>query len=291
MGTKIIESDIKLDARHTATIEIVIQNRKVPINKYLYDNLLLLKEAIINKFDGVGVFDGMEGSGKTEMAFQCALVMDPTFNDKDVFYTTDQFEYWLDNSKPGKAGIWDEFALAGLSEESLKTLQTLLIKKFILIRKKTLFIGLVIPYIFMLKKYFAIARSRFLIQTYTEDFNRGYFKFYSYAKKKRLFMTGHKMWDYDIGKVFPNFVGTFFAWSHHFVDDTIIQAKKDKATDDLDNNSNAADTRLKMTKQRTDVLKEVFLNMDIKNPYDQRVNEDKYICFVRIVKSLQKLDT
>ena len=56
----------------------------------------------------------MEGSGKSELALQSALVMDDTFNEDDVFYTVEQFENWLDDAKPGKAGVWDEFALAGL---------------------------------------------------------------------------------------------------------------------------------------------------------------------------------
>ena len=79
----------------------------------------------------------------------------------------------------------------------------------------------------MLKRYFATARSRALVHVYTKGMSRGYFRFYNYQKKLRLYVTGYKYMDYTIGKVYPDFNGTFKAWSGKFINDDIVQEKKE----------------------------------------------------------------
>jgi hypothetical protein len=87
------------------------------------------------------------------------------------------------NSKPYQCVLWDEFVLGGMSEDALTKMQRSLIKKFTMMREKKLYVGLIIPYIFLLKPYFAVARTRFLLQTYSNDgIDRGSFKFYNYGK-------------------------------------------------------------------------------------------------------------
>ena len=280
-----IDSEFVLDARHTATKEIVIRGHKVPINRYLHENLLFIKKGIENNFDGVMLFDGMEGSGKSELANECALVIDDTFNEDDIFYTVEQFDIWLENAAPGKSGVWDEFALAGLGADALTSLQTLLIKKFVMIRKKRLFIALVIPYFFMLRRYFATSRTRALIHVYTKGMTRGYFKFYNYQKKLRLYVTGYKYMDYKIGGVHPDFTGTFKAWSHKYINDDIVQEKKDEAIENL------GDARFSMTKARIKLLKDIVEEvLEGKNPYDQRVDKNRCQNFASLKRDLAKMD-
>ena len=194
------------------------------------DNIIKMIEL---KFDGVLLIDGMEGSGKSELGKQMCIYMDKNFSDEDVIYTVEQFENWLKTTKPGKACLWDEFVLAGLSTEALSKMQNTVIKNFTLIRKKRLFICLVIPYIFMLRKYFAVARTRALIHVYTKGMNRGYFKFYNYNSKQAIYNYGHKTWMY-YKSIKPNFEGKFQAWSDELIDDDKIEQKKDQAILDLE---------------------------------------------------------
>jgi hypothetical protein len=74
-----------------------------------------------------------------------------------------------------------------LASDSGESAQRVLIKKFTLIRQKQLFLWIIIPSLFMLRKYFAIFRTRALIHAYTpDDISRGFYKFYSYNTKKLL---------------------------------------------------------------------------------------------------------
>jgi len=279
-----IDTEVELDKRYTATEHITIRGKRVPFNTHLYKNLMHIKEGIKKKFDGILVVDGMEGSGKSELAFQCALIINEDFNDKDIFYSVDQFEEWLENTKIGSAGVWDEFALAGLSADALSSLQILLIKKFVLIRKKRLFIALVIPYFFMLQRYFAISRTRALIHNYTKGYERGYFRFYNYDKKRKIYTTGYKHMDYTMGKVFPNFEGRNTAWSEYFIDDKIVQAKKDKAIEQIGFKG------LKITKRRAEVLEHIFCNLIANNPYDVDISKADYFVFRRMKEDLLKFN-
>lgn len=197
-------------------------------DKNLEGNIEEIKDMIKLKFDGVLLIDGMEGSGKSELGKEICLKSDKTFSDIDVFYTVEQFEEWLENAPPGKAGLWDEFVLAGLSTEALTKMQNVLIKKFTMIRKKGLMIVLIIPYIFMLRKYFAVARTRCLIHVYTKGKTRGYFKFYNYQEKLWIYNYGQKTWLYS-PKVKPSFEGRFSNWSSNYLDEEKIEIKKDEA--------------------------------------------------------------
>ena len=177
-----------------------------------------LIRAVKNKWDGVMLVTGMEGSGKSTGAFAIANYLDPTFpgeplNDGTprrkctrIVFTPQQFMEAVDNSKPEQSIVWDEFVLGGLSVDAMTTMQRLIVKKMVTIRKKRLYILLVIPTIFLLKKYFAMLRTRALIHFYTPDgVARGYFKFYNYQTKNTLFVKGLKEWNMGVAK--PNFKG------------------------------------------------------------------------------------
>lgn len=199
---------------------------------YLKKNLTHLMRSVDNKWDGVVVVDGMEGSAKTTLTSACAhFCSNGTYSLKDLFFTVEQFEEWVDNAPPGAAGHWDEFVFGGLSEEALSRIQIALIKKMTLIRKKRLFIFLVIPYIFMLRQYFAIARSRALIHVYSPDgISRGYFKFYDYHQKRNLYFKSKKNWAYD--QPF-SFQGRFVNYEGLFWDPEEYDTKKEAAIKSL----------------------------------------------------------
>ena len=141
-----------------------------------------------------------------------------------------------DGTEPGQVVLWDEFVTGGLSTD-MNAIQNALIKKFTMIRKKRMFIILVIPYIFMLRTYFAIARTKLLIHVWTENFiSRGNYAVYGYNTKHDLFFAGTKgtkKWKYSVQ---PDFNGYFLkdiAQPNFFINDVDYEKKKDEAIDNL----------------------------------------------------------
>jgi len=183
---------------------------------------------------------GMEGSGKSTASFTIAKYVDPTFPGKRlddgtgrrscarIVFTQKQFMDAVDNSKPGKCIVWDEMVLGGLASDSCKEAQKVLIKKMVTIRKKRLYIIFVLPSIFMLRMYFAVFRSRALIHFYSPDgIDRGYFKFYSYDTKRKLYIRGKKEFNQEAQK--SDFIGRTTNTEGYFFDIKEYDAKKEAA--------------------------------------------------------------
>lgn len=75
-------------------------------------------------------------------------------------------------------------------------------------RQLNLLILIIIPNFFQLPMSYAISRSVFFIDVrFSGEFDRGYFSFYNFAKKKSLYVRGKKQQNY--GVVQPNFIGRF----------------------------------------------------------------------------------
>ena len=75
-------------------------------------------------------------------------------------------------------------------------------------RQLNLFMLLIIPNYFQLPQNYAVSRSVFFIDVlFQKEFQRGYFKFYSFKQKKKLYLKGKKQQDYDCVK--PDFIGRF----------------------------------------------------------------------------------
>lgn len=212
---------------------VKINNIEYYMDGYLKSNLDDLKLAVKHKWDGVITIDGMEGSGKTKFV---KSIMYYLSNGKltifDIYFTPEQFEEWVDKAPPESAGMWDEFVLAGLSEEALSKMQIAIIKKMTMIRKKRLYIGLLIPYIFMLRPYFAVARTRWLLHVKSPDgIRRGYFDFYNYKEKRQLYFKNKKTWSYEGVK--PSFSGRFTNYEGLFINEEEYEKKKDEAIIDV----------------------------------------------------------
>jgi len=202
----------------------------------LQSNLDYEFKRLQKNWDCIMVIDGEEGSAKTtiasSIAYYLSSLMKTKFDIDDVIFTIPQFEKWLETQPPGSVCLWDEFVLAGLSSDALTRIQNLLIKKMTMIRKKRHLIILVIPYLFMLRKYFAIARTRCLIHVYSPDnLTRGSFTYYSKPNKRMLYMKGIKYWEYNVWR--PDFIGSFTDTYGLFYDIDKYETKKDEATDTI----------------------------------------------------------
>lgn len=227
-----------------------VKGKQVPFSPVLYNNVLALRKLVENKFDSVFVVDGMEGSGKSELAKQMCIIYNNDFCEKDVVYTADQFNQWLKTAKKGDICLWDEFVFAGLSTDALSEIQKVLIKQFTVMRSRRLAIVLVIPYFFMLRKYFAVSRTRFLLHTYTKGLKRGYVKFFGYTQKHLIYNYGQKTWLYS-PKVKPTFSVEFDSWSDNYLDEALIEKKKQEALDSIEEDKNK---KMWLTPRQTEVL-------------------------------------
>lgn len=195
---------LSLSKRHIFT------NDGLWIHTNVKEGLDHLKEAVDNKWDGVSGIDGLEGSGKSSIAFTGALYLDKNFCLDNVVFNPEQFYEAVDKAKPGTAIVYDEFVTGGLSGDAVTKVTKALTKKMVMIRKKRLYIFLVIPYIFMLTKYFALARTRFLFHCATPDgIQRGFVHIYKSQKKNELYNTARKTYDYNVKEVRPDLYGDF----------------------------------------------------------------------------------
>jgi hypothetical protein len=255
------------------------------------DNYLIA--AVKNKFDGVVVVSGIEGAGKSTMAFTLAKYVDPTFpgeplNDGSnkrtpdrIVFTGKQVMEAIDKAKPGQALVIDEAVLSMSASDYASDIQKLLIKKFVLIRKKRLFIFIVIPSVFMLRKYFAIFRTRALIHcTVNEGIHRGYFKFYSYDTKRKLYLRGMK--EYDQSCVRADFRGDFTDTCGFFFNEEEYECKKDEAIEALTNEpderkATVSALRKKIFQQRNDLIYAIYQEQCVKNAKYTYANLSAYM--------------
>jgi len=180
-------------------------------------------------------------SGKSTIAAQIAFICDPSINIDRVVFTPDQLLVQIDASPPKTAIIFDEAVMGMLAQDAATAIQSVLIKKFVTIRKKRLFIFIVLPSIFLLRKYFAIFRTRCLIHTYTPDgITRGFFKFYSYNTKRKLYIRGMK--EFDQGAQREDFAGRFVDTEGFFFDAEEYDKKKEAAIRSLTPDNNKEQT-------------------------------------------------
>lgn len=185
----------------------MVQTKDGYMDGYLQSNLDISKEVIKKDWDMVFIVDGGEGSGKSTLAMQMAKYCDPTLTLDRVVFTPSELRKAIIEADKFQAVIYDE-AYTGLSSRATMSLiNRTLISMLAEIRQKNLFVFVVMPTYFDLDKYVALWRSRVLIHVYTRNYQRGYFAFYNYDKKKMLYVLGKKYYSY--GKPKANFIGRF----------------------------------------------------------------------------------
>jgi len=220
-----------------------------------------LISAVKQGWDGIVLVTGMEGAAKSTLAACLGYYCDQNLKLDNVVFTQDEFFHAVDNADKGTVIIWDEFVMGGLSTEALGKNQNSLIKKLTTIRKKQLFIFLIIPSIFMLRLYF-ILRTRCLIHCYSPDgLKRGYFKFYSYDRKRSLYVKGRKYFSMAVESA--NFAGRFTDTNGYFFDNEAYEKHKDEAilsvTQEKEEKKNEdSDMRKRIKLQRDLLLNDIY---------------------------------
>lgn len=206
-------------------VTVMIQGEERYMDGYMKDNLDSLKEAVARNWDGVLLFTGREGSGKTTLSSQCLAYLDPNFDLSRVCFTLEQVKELVDKLPPGSSILYDESwkdtSTLGDRERQREFFRILTEK-----RKKRFYWGVVSATFFDLKKFVAIHRTRVLINTYSNGLERGFWSMYDYDRKQDLYIKGIKTW--DMGCVPPNLRGRFASWLPFDID--AYDAKKDAST-------------------------------------------------------------
>lgn len=207
------------------------------IDRYLLRGIKLGHDMII-------LLTGLEGTGKSTFVQSIAHYCDTSLNISRIVFSGTDLMIAIDEARVGQAIIFDEAIMDMSSQDFATDMQKILIKKFTLIRKKRLIIFLVIPSLFMLRKYFAIFRTRAMINCYCPDgLTRGSFRFYSFSKKKKLYLLGQK--EMNMGAVKPDFHGRFTNSYGFFVNALEYESKKDEAIKQLTSEDNSYEFKIK----------------------------------------------
>lgn len=157
--------------------------------------------------DKVILIDGREGSGKSVLAQQLAFAIDEDFNINKIAFNGEQLIekiHNLDkkvNRKKGDCFILDEAFGAISSRQAMSSINRTMVKLGTEMRMYNLFVIVVLPYFFDMDKYYAIARSDFLIHVkFDKKGYRGYYQLFPYNKKKLLYIKGKKEYSYSVVK-------------------------------------------------------------------------------------------
>jgi len=202
------EPDLEGDSEDMKEVELVNSNNfsishHFFLDGYLKSNLDFLKHAVVKKnYDGFIVIAGREGFGKSTLAAQIAVYLDPTYNLDRCCFTADQFIEAAEGAEKFQAIVFDETMGYLSSRGAMSSFNRDLIKIFSEMRSKNLFIILCIPNFFELDRYPAMHRSTGLLYI----FKRGRFGSYDYNTKKKLYLIGKKYYSYSVP---PNFRGNF----------------------------------------------------------------------------------
>jgi ABC-type dipeptide/oligopeptide/nickel transport system ATPase component len=203
---------------------------EIKMDGYLYQNFKFLSEKLRANWDSINIVVGKEGAGKTTLAMQMCLAMDPKFNIDRVVFNADQFDEAVDTCPKYGAVLWDE--ADDLSGNWASRIVQAVKSKMKRIRKNNLFIVLATPTFFDLGKYFAIHRADTLTYVYAKGLKRGYWRLYGSDTKRILYFKGKDFWNMDAVK--SDVHGSFGDLPKDFpIDMGAYDDKKTAATEEL----------------------------------------------------------
>jgi hypothetical protein len=191
-------------------VKVNIQGTERYYDGYMVSNLDLLKEAVAKNWDGVLLYGGLEGDGKSTKCSQDLAYLDPSFNIDRVCFSVDELGELMDKLPPGSAVQYDESWKSASSMNRYAQEQNKLIRMLTEKRRKRLYIGIVCATFFDLNRYFVIHRARAYVHIYAEGLQRGFFSFYNRQQKQDLYIKGKRDWNMKV--VQPGFRGRFTNW-------------------------------------------------------------------------------
>jgi len=187
-----------------------VKKQEYYIDGLLKQNLDVIKPYVLKDWDMCWIFSGIEGGGKSTLALQIGRYLSGArFTIDHVCFSPEEFMAKIrqnDFLQPGDTLLLDESFMIN-SRATMSELN----RKFLAIlsecRQKQLFLLLCCPNFFDLDKNLALWRSRGMFYIYHDAMQRGFFKYYSYDKKKNLYILGKKFFNYNSAK--PDLLGRF----------------------------------------------------------------------------------
>ena len=218
-------------------VKIPIQGVERYYDGYMKENLEIIRQFAEKKWDGILYVGGYEGDGKSWLAAQVAVFLDPSYCLERCVFTPEQFLKAVDEAKPGEAIVYDE-AQDVFEAQNRDKMAKIVKSKLTRIRRKRLYIVIVAPDFWRINKYLFIHRSRAFIRVYADGLERGYFAFYNRERKHNLYIKGKRTEELVVP---PNFVGRFTAWFP--LDHEAYEDKKEAATRQLGKEERPAMTK------------------------------------------------
>lgn len=170
------------------------------LHTMLKDNLDIIKAKQKHDWDFKILIsgDGLTRVGKTTLASQIALYLDNDMDETHFCYDGGKVRELAISKGKGRAIIYDE-AKEGLdSKKAMQTYSQNIIDYFNECGYLNQFMIIILPDFFDLNKTIAMNLSICLINVIiTDDFNRGYFDFYSRKAKRKLYIKGKQFYNYD----------------------------------------------------------------------------------------------
>ena len=154
--------------------------------------------------DYVLIIDGEEGCGKSTLACQIAKYVDPSFNESRMCLRPQDFREAVVGASKGQAVVFDE-AFTGLASRSVMTeINKSIVELMMEMRKKNLFVIIVIPSFFYLERYVALHRARCLFHCRFNKGRSGKYLPYNQRKLRQLYLFGKKKMSYKYPHVYTN---------------------------------------------------------------------------------------
>ena len=187
------------------------------VDGYLYNNLKILAESIVKDmtFLGIGFSSTLEvGTGKSVLFTQIGEIwtqlmkeihnIDVPFTQKNIVWRPKDLIQRSFEVPKYSCILVDEWEDAHYWSELGMTLRQFFRK----CRQLNLFILVIIPNFFQLPMNYALGRSVFAIDIrFSQNFERGFFSFYDFERKKDLYILGKRTHNYHVKK--PSFFGRF----------------------------------------------------------------------------------
>ncbi len=214
-----------------------IEKLNYTLPQKLKDILDGFKRAIHKKnTSAVLIVDGRSGMGKTTLANQCGLYLDPNFSLEKLHYSPKTFldggedKIGLAQATKGDVIVFDE-ALLLSTRTTLSKVNTMIIQAMSMIRSKNITVIFCVNSIFDIDKNLALHRADLLLSVYGDSLtDRG--KFMAFFKGmdgtdriKQLYLYGKKFYSYARPR--SNFNAPFS--SHFVLDSDEYEIKKQKA--------------------------------------------------------------
>lgn len=216
-------------------VKVVVGNRKnkngtdTPLVLYM-DGLLKREldevKRVVTKadFDYVALVTGRVGKGKSVFSQQLAKFFDKDFDLSRICFSANEFIDVTSNCPPGSAVVLDEAFLDMNTQVSRSPAFMKVLNHLNIIRKRNLYIFILLPDFFDLHQSIALVRSEHLFYVYGEGFGgRGRFLAFGPDNKRLLYILGKKY--HNINAYKSNFKGVFT--NLRTVDEEMYENKKD----------------------------------------------------------------